>query len=120
MNKRTVVGGVTGGVATFIFSLGLLLLTGRSLDVTSLANNMLVSVMIMLMAPIAGGFVAGLVALSQVRQAGLLAGMGASLVVVISWLMMSAFSWEAVTSGLVIVFVWVYLSRLGAGFSTRG
>lgn len=119
MDKRAVVGGVVGGLAMLIFSLGLLLLTGLSFNVTSLANNMLASVIIMLMAPFAGGFLAGLIAKAHARQAGVLAGLGASLLVLFSWLVIAGISWAAVTSGLVTVFVWVNLSRWGAGFSIK-
>lgn len=70
------------------------------------------------MAPIAGGFVAGLIGRTNPPQAGLLAGLGGAFVILFSWLGIAGLSLETTLSGLVIGLLWVFLSRLGAGFSS--
>jgi hypothetical protein len=120
MNKKVGLGGVAGALVMLIFAFGsLLVFNGFSLDQIAMASNALLSLIIMLMSPIAGGFLAGLIAQQRPQQAGLLAGLAAGLVVLIAWLLLVGFSWESLLSGLVVSFVWIFLSHLGAGFSTQ-
>jgi Na+/proline symporter len=67
----------------FAFS-SLLIINGFSLDQIALPSNALLSLIIMLMSPIAGGFLAGLIAQEKPRQAGLIAGLIAGLAASIS------------------------------------
>ena len=119
MNKKVGLGGVAGALVMLVFAFGsLLVINGFSLDQIAMPSNALLSLIIMLMSPIAGGFMAGLIAHEKPRQAGLLAGLMAGLLVLIAWLVMVGILWETLLSGLVVIFVWIFLSRLGAGFST--
>jgi Na+/proline symporter len=111
--------GVAGALMMLVFAFSsLLIINGFSLDQIALPSNALLSLIIMLMSPIAGGFLAGLIAQEKPRQAGLIAGLIAGLVVLIAWLVMVGYLWETLLSGLVVMFVWIFLSRLGSGFST--
>lgn len=71
----------------------------------------------MLLSPIAGGFIAGLIGKYNPRRAGLIAGFVGSMVLFMLWLVFSGVTWQAMISGLVVLFVWVFLARIGAGLS---
>jgi hypothetical protein len=120
LHKKTVLGGVVGGLVMLVFALGILLLSGASLGAVSLAKNLLLSMISLLISPIAGGFLAGLIGKTQAHHAGLISGLIAGLVVFVAWLVIAGFSWQSLISGLVLVLVWVFLSRLGAGLHLMG
>jgi hypothetical protein len=118
MDKKVILGGGIGALVILVFALGLLLfLEGIPLDVFSLGENRVVSLIIILLAPIAGGFLAGLVSKSKPRQAGLIAGLTAGFFLLVTWIVMTDFSFETLMSGMVIVFVWVVLARLASTFA---
>lgn len=118
MNKKVGLGGVAGALVMLVFAFGSLLVINRfSLDQIAMPSNALLSLIIMLMSPIAGGFLAGLIAPERPRQAGLFAGLLAGMMVLIAWLAIMGIFWDTLLSGLVVMFVWIILSRLGAGFS---
>ena len=71
----------------------------------------------MLLAPVAGGFLSGLIGKSNPLQAGLIAGLLAGLVVFIGWIAYAGLQVESILSGIVIVFLWVILARVMAGFA---
>jgi hypothetical protein len=119
MRVKVGLGAVFGALVMLIFAFGtLLVINGFSLDQIALPSNALFSLIIMLISPIAGGFLAGLIVHEKPRLAGFFAGLMAGLVVLIAWLVVVDFLWETLLSGLVVTFVWIFLSRLGAGFST--
>ena len=119
MDDRITSASVVGAVVMVTFALGILVLfSDFSLDFVSTVNATLFNLAAVLMAPIAGGFVAGLIGSTNPRQAGLLAGLGGAFVILFSWLAIAGLSLETTLSGLVIGLVWVFLSRLGAGFSS--
>jgi hypothetical protein len=120
VDKKGVLGAVLGAGITLIFSLGsLLVLNNFSLERISPESNGPFGLLIVLMAPIAGGFLAGIIYQKNPRQAGLFAGIGASLVVFMAWMVISDFSWGGVLGGMVIGFVWIFISRLGGGFASH-
>ena len=117
--NRIILGGALGALITVAFSLGsMLLLNAFSLEFLRSIRNMPLGMIILLMAPIAGGFLAGLIGKNNARQAGLMAGIGASLVMIIAWVLISWGTWEEILSGLVIGFLWIFLSHLGSGFAS--
>lgn len=119
MDDRITLASVVGAVVMVTFALGILVLfSDFSMHFVSTLNATLFNLAAVLMAPIAGGFVAGLIGRTNPRQAGLLAGLGGAFVILFSWLAISGLSLETTLSGLVIGLVWVFLSRLGAGFSS--
>lgn len=119
MDHKSVFGGLLGALITLIFSLGsLLVLNDFSAGSLAVTSPMPLGLVIMLMAPVAGGFSAGLIGHDNPHQAGLITGIGASLVILITWSVISGISWAAILGGLVISFVWIFLSRIGAGFTS--
>jgi hypothetical protein len=118
MNRNVVFGGVIGGILIVAFSIGLLLIFNEiSVDFLSSISNVLISGIIILLAPIAGGFVAGKMGVSNPRQAGSIAGLSASLILAVSWLIFSGFNLQNLLTGLVLGFMWIVLARLASGFA---
>ncbi len=118
MDKKVILGGVGGGLVILAFALSILLIVNSFFPgMVANGDNLLVGMIPLLLAPIAGGFLAGLIGRPNPRQAGLIAGLLASLVIFIGWLVIVGLSVETILSGLVIIFLWVILARLFAGFS---
>ncbi len=118
MEKKVIFGGIAGAAVIIIFMLALTLVFDSFLTkLISSTSNVLISLLVVLLAPIAGGFLAGLVGKSNPFQAGLLAGLIAGVFMFIAWLVIVGFSLETVLSGLVILFVWVVLARVASGFA---
>lgn len=118
MDKKVIWGGIAGGIVTIVFALALLLVINSFItDPLSSTGNLLISLLVMLLAPIAGGFMAGLVGQSNPMQAGLLTGLIAGLFILIAWLFIAGISLQTILSGLVILFVWVVLARVASGFA---
>jgi hypothetical protein len=121
MNKKVISGGVIGALVIFLISFGLLLLLNQILtDLAISTTNLVVSLIIFLLAPVGGGFLAGLIGSPNPLRAGLLAGSIAGLMILVSFLLIFGFSFQTLLSGLVVVFVWVILSRVSSGFARRG
>ena len=118
MEKKVIFGGIAGAAVIIVFTLALTLVFDSFLtELISSTSNVLISLLVVLLAPIAGGFLAGLVGKSNPLQAGLLAGLIAGVFMFIAWLVIVGFSLETVLSGLVILFVWVVLARVASGFA---
>ena len=119
MDEKVGLAGVAGALMMLVFAFSsLLIINGFSLDQIALPSNLLRSLIIMLMSPIAVCFLAGLIAHEKFRQVGLIAGLIVGPVVLIAWLVLVGNLWETLLSGLVVMFVWIFISRLGSGFST--
>jgi hypothetical protein len=118
MDRKVVLGGIGGGLVILAFALSILLIINSFFPgLIANGSNLLIGMIPLLLAPIAGGFLAGLIGRTNPLQAGLIAGLLASLVVFIGWLVVVGLSVETILSGLVIVFLWVILARLFAGFA---
>ncbi len=118
MDRKVILGGIGGGLVILAFALSILLIVNSFFpSLIANGNNLLVGMIPLLLAPIAGGFLAGLIGRSNPLQAGLIAGLLASLVIFIGWLIFVGLSVETILSGLVIVFLWVILARVFAGFA---
>lgn len=121
MNKKVFIGGMVGGAVTLVFAFTLLfVLNGLFMDLVSLSNNVVVGFITLVLAPVSGGFLAGLIGRHDPRKAGLIAGLTASLFVFAAWLLVSGLSFQTILTGLAIIFVWVMLSRVGGGFNKTG
>jgi hypothetical protein len=118
MDKDTLLGGITGAILMMIFALGPLIWSGFFEAAFFAQDNLFFNLVMMLLSPIAGGFIAGFIGRSNPRRAGLLAGLGGGMVLFSIWLVISGVSWQAMISGLVVIFVWIFLASIGAGFST--
>ncbi len=118
MDKKVIIGGGVGALVTLVFALGILLFLQDALSNTlSSGGNMVISLLTILLAPVAGGFLAGLIGKTKPRQAGLITGLTAGIFVFVAWIVMTGFSFQTLLSGLVIVFVWVVMARLASGFA---
>ena len=121
MNKKVLIGGMVGGAVTLVFAFALLLvLNGLFMDLVSISNNVVVGFITIMFAPVAGGFLAGMIGRQDSLKAGLIAGLTASLFVFAAWLLVSGLSFQTILTGLAIIFVWVVLSRVGGGFNKTG
>lgn len=121
MDKKVFIGGIVGGAVTLVFAFTLLLvLNGFFMDFAAISNNAVVGIITILLTPVAGGFLAGLIGRQDPRKAGLIAGLTASLFIFAAWLVVSGLSFQTILTGLAIVFVWVMLSRLSGGFNKKG
>lgn len=121
MDKKIILGGVIGSVVMLVFALGsFLLLSGFSSEGVSGLSNGVLSLLPVLLAPVGGGFLAGLIGKSNSRLAGTMAGIIASLFMVIAWLLIAGFSSQTLVAGAVIAFMWIVLARLAAGFANPG
>lgn len=118
MNRRVILGGITGGVA--ILAVGVVVLlafNGFAPGLLAGTSNVLIGLVPLVLAPIAGGFLSGLIAKSDPKRAGLIAGLLATLVLLIGWLIVVGLTFDTVVGGLVVGFVWVILARIFAGFA---
>jgi hypothetical protein len=120
MDKKVLIGGVVGGVVIFVFSFGLLLFFGEFLiELKPSTTNLVVSLVIFLIAPVGGGFLAGRLCKPKPRMAGLIAGTLAGMMILAAFLLVFGFSFQTLLTGSVIVFVWVILGRISAGLSRK-
>ena len=118
MERPILLGAIIGATLMLIFALGSLLGFGFSEGMYFTQNHPFYALVIMSLSPIAGGFLAGMISRPNPRRAGMLAGLVGSMILFILWLVFSGVSWQAVVSGLVVVFVWTFLARFGARLSS--
>ncbi len=117
MIQKTILGAAVGAVTTLLLTFGIIFgLTSFSGSLTSSTVNTVISTMTILLAPVAGGFLAGLIGRSNPKKAGLFAGLSASLVILAAWLILTGFNSSTLVSGVVIIFIWVILARLASSF----
>ena len=120
MDRKVVLGGILGAVFIFVISLGLLLLFNQLLlDLAASITNLVVSLIIFLLAPLAGGFFGGIIGRPDPRRAGLIAGTLAGVMLLAAFVVVFGFSLQTLLTGLIVLFVWVVLARISAGFSKR-
>lgn len=117
MEKRVILGGVIGGIVILAFAFSILLIVNSFFPALAAGANLWIGLVPLLLAPAAGGFLAGLIGKSNPLQAGLIAGLIAGIIVFIGWLAYAGLQIEAILSGIVIVFVWAILARVMAGFA---
>ena len=118
LDKQVILGWAVGSLAMLTFSLGSLFLSGYPEDSIISQEYVLFNLVIIIMSPFAGGFIAGLIGRSNPRRAGILSGVVGSMVLFILWLVFAGITWQGILSGLVLVFVWVFFARLGGGFAS--
>lgn len=115
--KKVLIGSAAGAFTTLFLTFGILFgLTAFSDGLTTSTANTVISTITILLAPVAGGFLAGLIGRTNPKKAGLFSGLSASLVILIAWLILTGISSSTLVSGVVIIFIWVLLSRLASGF----
>lgn len=117
MDKRVIFGGGIGGIVILAFAFSILLIVNSFFPALVSGSNLWVGMAPLLLAPVAGGFLAGLIGKANPPQAGLIAGLIAGLVVFLGWVVYVGLHIESILSGIVIVFLWVILARIMAGFA---
>ena len=110
-------GGIVGGVVILAFAFAILLIVNSFFPALAASSNLWIGMVPMLLAPVAGGFLAGLIGKENPMQAGLIAGLLAGTLVFIGWVAYVGIHLESILSGLVIVFLWVILARVMARFA---
>ena len=117
MNKRVILSGLVGGVVILAFSFSILVIVNSIFPALTSGSNLWMGLLPMMLAPVAGGFLSGLIGKPNPLQAGLIAGLLAGLIVFIGWVVYTGLSVETILSGIVIVLLWVVLARVMAGFA---
>lgn len=118
MTKKVILGGFVGAGVILATAFAILLVLNSIFPgVVTDTPNMFISLIPFLLAPAAGGFLAGLVGQANPLRAGLIAGVVASAIVFIAWLALVGFSLRTLLSGLVVVFVWIVLARAFSSFA---
>ena len=117
MGKRVILGGVVGGIVILAFAFSILLIVNSLFPELVTGSNLWIGLVPMLLAPVAGGFLSGLIGKTNPLRAGLIAGVIAGLVVFVGWVAYVGLQVETILSGIVIVFLWVILARAMAGFA---
>jgi hypothetical protein len=118
MEKKVILGGVLGGLT--ILAVGVVVLlafNGFAPGLLANTSNVLIGLIPLVVAPIAGGFLAGLIARNDPKRAGLIAGLLAALVLLIGWLIVVGLTLDTIVGGLAVGLVWVILARIFAGFA---
>ena len=116
--RKLILGGVAGGAVTLIFALSLVFVMNSLFpDQFSLSSAGLTGLAPVLLAPMAGGFLAGLLAKGQAKQAGWIAGGLAGAVILIGWIVLMGFSYQVTLRGVVLCLVISLVARLFSGFA---
>lgn len=115
MERQVILGGFVGALVTLIFTFSVLLgLNAFSGEVMVSISNSVLGAITILLAPFAGGFLAGLEGRKDPKKAGLISGLSASVVVFVGWLFIAGITAPTILSGIALVFVWVVLARIAS------
>ena len=118
MDRKIIAGSILGALVIFLFSFGLLMILNPWLGALSVSTTHLaVSLIIFLLAPVGGGFLAGQIGQPHPRRAGTLAGAIASGLILVAFVLIFGLSLDILLTALVVAFVWVLLARISAGFA---
>ncbi|MDY6872441.1 MAG: hypothetical protein SVR81_00525 [Chloroflexota bacterium] len=118
MDKKVVLSGLLGGLT--ILAVGVIILfafNGFAPGLLANTSNVFLGLIPLVVAPIAGGFLAGLIARHNPKRAGLFAGLLAALVLLIGWLIVVGLTLDTFVGGFAVGLVWVILARIFAGFA---
>lgn len=117
---RVILSGIAGGLATLIFALALIYLMSSIFPgYLSLDTNSALRLLPAFLAPVAGGFLAGLLAKEKAKQAGWIAGSLAGIVMLSGWVWLMGFGFQVVLRGIVVFLVVTGLTRAFAGFAKK-
>jgi len=116
--RKAIIGGMIGGfiILAFAFSIVYLMsdlfpefIVGGATSLINLAPA--------LIAPIAGGFLAGLLAKENAKLAGWIAGGLAGAVVLVGWVILMGFFFQVFLRGLILGIVIAFVARVFSGFA---
>lgn len=116
--RKVIFSGVVGGIVILVFAFFIVFLM-RDLypGLFSADQTNLFGLAPALIAPMAGGFLAGLLAKEKAKQAGWVAGGLAGLAILVGWVLLMGFSVQTILSGLVLGIVIAIVSRVFSGFA---
>ncbi|MBG0786653.1 MAG: hypothetical protein H0S79_16270 [Anaerolineaceae bacterium] len=115
--RNRILGGVIGGLVILIFALSIVFLMNSLSPEFSAGEVGLIGLAPALLAPMAGGFLAGLLAKEKAQQAGWIAGGLAGVVILVVWVILMGFSLQAILRGIVLCLVIAMVARAFAGFA---
>ena len=120
MEKKVILGGVLGAAAMLLFTISLLFVVSEFSTGSVLTGGAtVVGIIAVLLSAVAGGFLAGLIGHSNPRRAGLIAGLGAGVVLSAAWLVISGMTFQSIISGTAIIFTWGIIARVAGGFARQ-
>lgn len=118
MERRVLLGGLAGGVVTLLFAASIVFLLDSYLPgLYASDGSWILGLLPALLAPMAGGFLAGVIAQQNVRQAGAIAGGLAGGVILVGWLIVMGVSLTMVLRGAVVALVVFVFARTFSGFA---
>lgn len=116
--RKMILGGLVGGMVTLIFAISLVFVMNTLLsDQISIDASGWMSLVPVLLAPMAGGFLSGLLAKEQAKQAGWIAGGLAGAVIMIAWIVLMGFNYQMILRGVVLCLVIAVVTRVFSGFA---
>lgn len=115
--QKSILGGIVGGLVILVFALSIVFLMNSLYPEFSADEVGLIGLAPALLAPMAGGFLAGLLAKEVAHQAGWIAGGLAGIVILITWVFLMGFSVQAILRGIVLCLVIAMVARAFAGFA---
>ncbi len=118
MKRRVILGGLTGGMVTLLFVFSIAFLFNSFLPgIYTSGENWILGLLPLLLAPMAGGFLAGVIARQDLRKAGTIAGGLAGIVILVGWLFLMSGSFTMVLRGAVIALIVFAFARTFSGFA---
>jgi hypothetical protein len=116
--RKAIFSGVIGGfiILTFAFSI-VYLMSDLFPGLVSEGTTSLINLAPALIAPIAGGFLAGLLAKENAELAGWIAGGLAGMVVLVGWVILMGFSISTFLRGLILGIVIAFVARVFSGLA---
>lgn len=115
--RKMILGGLAGGLVILVFALSIIFLMNSLSPGFKAGEVGLIGLAPALLAPMAGGFLAGLLAKEKAHQAGWIAGGLAGLVILVVWVVLMGFSVQAILRGMVLCLVIAMVARAFAGFA---
>jgi len=80
----------------------------------------ILSILMIIVSPLAGGFLTGLLVKNRREVAGLISGLGSSIFISITAIILLGFSYQILIIVIFLIVSWAFLSRLGATLSKPG
>lgn len=116
--RKIIISGAVGGIIILLFAFSIVyLMSDMFPELLSGGANSLSGLLPVLIAPMAGGFLAGLLAKEKANQAGWIAGGLAGIVILIGWIFLMGFSFQTALRGLVLGVVIAFIARVFSGFA---
>jgi hypothetical protein len=118
MERRVLLGGLVGGLVTLLFAFSIVFLLNSYLPGFYASDgSWALGLLPLLLAPMAGGFLAGVIAKQNVRKAGSIAGGLAGIVILVGWLFLMGGSFAMALRGAVVALVIFAFARTFSGFA---